>query len=102
MLKLSELADHIGNIVVTKSVGFKVEVLRAASPSRYACGANLTLVKGAQSSFKGESHIYASANTTHLPSTNLLPPCSFLIPQRFANDCVVISTSIQLTVGTAH
>jgi hypothetical protein len=38
----------------SKVIQFKIEVLKAAAPSRYETGINMSLTKGAQSAFKGE------------------------------------------------
>ncbi|KAI5451312.1 serine/threonine-protein kinase gin4 [Naganishia albida] len=51
--KINEMKDSRGNLVFSKPVMFKVEILKAAAtPSRYASGVIMTLVKGAQSSFR--------------------------------------------------
>jgi hypothetical protein len=34
-------------------IQFKIEILRAAAPTRYQTGVNLSLTRGAQSAFKG-------------------------------------------------
>jgi hypothetical protein len=36
-----------------KVIQFKIEILRAAPPTRYQTGVNLSLTRGAQSAFKG-------------------------------------------------
>ncbi|KAJ9110869.1 hypothetical protein QFC19_001378 [Naganishia cerealis] len=53
--KVNDMRDQRGNIIFGKPVMFKVEILKAAStPSRYSSGVIMTLVKGAQSSFRGK------------------------------------------------
>lgn len=78
--------DHGGNTVINKPLSFKVEVLRAQSPSRYATGVHLTLAKGAQSSFKEvcqrlrrDFNIEAARNgRSPLPSPALSNKASFV------------------------
>jgi hypothetical protein len=62
--------------VFSKPVMFKVEILKAAAtPSRYASGVIMTLVKGAQSSFRGKQFVLdedAPANCSLLDVCDLL------------------------------
>ncbi|KAJ9118609.1 hypothetical protein QFC22_003829 [Naganishia vaughanmartiniae] len=51
--RVNDMRDQRGNVIFSKPVMFKVEILKAAStPSRYTSGVIMTLVKGAQSSFR--------------------------------------------------